>query len=145
MQPADQPQELVALGLRIQRRKGRKSFQQPCSALQNGCCKIYAARPERCRLFECQQLRRLAAGTITGAAALEKIRDVQERVARIETWLKQAGATDEKRPLSKRFEKVLAEPLHSYSDEKTVVLHRELTREMAELDAILDADFRVEK
>ena len=145
MQPADQPQNLVALGLRIQRRKGRKSFQQPCSALQNGCCKIYAARPERCRRFECQQLRRLAAGTITEASALEKIRDVQQRVSRIETWLQQAGATDVKRPLSKRCEKALAEPLHSDSDEKTVTLHRELTREMAELDAILDADFRVEK
>ena len=76
---------------------------------------------------------------------MEKIRDVQQRVRRIETWLQQAGATDEKRPLAKRFEKALAEPLHSHSGEKTVTLHRELTREMAELDAILDANFRVEK
>ena len=76
---------------------------------------------------------------------MEKIRDVQQRVRRMENWLQQAGATAQKRPLSKRCEQALAVPLHSDSDEKTVTLHRELTREMAELDAILDADFRVEK
>ncbi len=140
LQPADASQELVALGLRIQRKKGGHLFQQPCPAHCESQCAIYPSRPERCRLFECQQLKRLAAEETTEPAALEKIRDVQQRVARITTLLSQAGTTNEKRPLSKRVEKILAEPA---LDPIAMELHQKLTREMEALDAVLDADFRL--
>ena len=143
LQEADVPQALVALGLRVRRKKGYQIIQQPCPAHKNSCCSIYLDRPQRCRLFECQQLRRLAQGEIQEIDALAKIRDVQERVARIEVLLLDAGTTDPRRPLSRRFEKIMAEPLHSYSDEKTFALHADLTREMKELDSLLDEEFRI--
>jgi hypothetical protein len=140
LQPADQPQELVALGLHIQRKKGHHLFQQPCPAWCGSQCAIYPSRPERCRLFECRQLQRVNAGEIPESAALEKIHDVQQRVARITAWLAEAGSTNEKRPLSKRVEKSLAEPAF---DPIAMELHQNLAREMAALDAMLDADFRL--
>lgn len=145
LQPGDVPQALVALGLRIKRKKGHSYILQPCPAYRESCCSIYPSRPERCRLFECQQLKRLAAEEITEMAALEKIGDVRQRVRRINALLERAGTTNEKRPLSKRCEKIMAEPLHASSEAETVKLHQELTREMEALEVILDEHFRVTK
>jgi hypothetical protein len=140
LQPNDVPQDLVALGLRIKRKKGDNYILQPCPAYQESKCAIYDSRPERCRRFECQQLQRLGAGEITEAEALGRIQDVQQRVAHITALLDEAGTTDPKRPLSKRCEKILAEPSF---DPPMMAIHQQITREFQELDAILDAEFRV--
>ena len=141
LQPADSPKALAALGLRLKRKKGAHYILQPCPAWQVCQCSIYAARPERCRLFECRQLQRLATGETTEVAALEKIRDVQNRVADLEALLARAGRTDTKRPLAKRCEKILAEPPDA-TDPTALALRTDITRAQQELNAILDADFR---
>ena len=92
MQPGDSPKELAALGLRLKRKKRQQIILQPCPAWRNSQCSIYVQRPERCRLFECRQLKRVALGEITEAAALEKIRDVQGRVAHLNTLLHRASS-----------------------------------------------------
>ena len=143
LQPADSPKALAALGLRLKRKKGAQYILQPCPAWRDCQCSIYAARPERCRLFECRQLQRVAAGETTEAAALGKIRDVQRRVAQLEALLARAGRTDAKKPLAKRCEKIMAEPLDASSDQAAITLRATLTRAMQELDAVLDADFRL--
>ena len=143
LQPADSAKELAALGLKLKRKKGAHYILQPCPAWQDSQCSIYAARPERCRLFECRQLQRVATGETTEAAALEKIRDVQSRVAHLEALLARAGRTDAKKPLTKRCEKILAEPLDATSDPDALALRKALTRAMQELNAMLDADFRL--
>ena len=143
LQPADSPKALAALGLRLKRKKGAHYILQPCPAWQACQCSIYAARPERCRLFECRQLQRIAAGETTEAVALEKIREVQRRVAHLDALLARAGRTDAKRPLAKRCEKILAEPLDPPSDPTALALRDDLTRAMRELNAMLDADFRL--
>ena len=143
LQPADSPKALAALGLKLKRKKGAHYIIQPCPAWQDAQCSIYAARPERCRLFECRQLQRVAAGETTEAAALERIRDVQRRVAEVNALLARAGSTNAKRPLSKRCEKIMAEPLDPSSDQTAITLRDMLTRAMQELNAVLDADFRL--
>src|ERR1700761_8357592 len=76
LQPSDSARALAALGLKLKRRKNGKNYLlQPCPAFRGSHCSIYAARPERCRLFECRQLRQVAAGEISEATALETIRD----------------------------------------------------------------------
>ena len=102
LQPADSAKDLAALGLKLKRKKGASYLRQPCPAFRGSHCAIYASRPERCRLFECRQLKRVAAGEITEAAALERIRDVQRRVEELEELLEKAGPTNRKRALSKR-------------------------------------------
>ena len=143
LQPADSAKALAALGLKLKRKKGAHYILQPCPAWQDSQCSIYAARPERCRLFECRQLQRVAAGETTEAAALEKIRDVQLQVARVNELLARTGSTNPKRPLSKRCEKILAEPLDASSDPAALALRDNLNRAMHELNAVLDADFRI--
>ena len=143
LQPADSAKALAALGLKLKRKKGAHYILQPCPAWQDAQCSIYAARPERCRVFECRQLQRVATGETTEAAALEKIRDVQLQVARVNELLARAGSTNPKRPLSKRCEKILAEPLDASSDPAALALRDDLTRAMRELNAVLDTDFRL--
>ncbi len=140
LQPGDSAKALAALGLKLKRKKGAHYILQPCPAFRASQCSIYAARPERCRLFECRQLQRVHAGAISEAAALEKIREVQRRVENITALLAQAGPTDAKRPLAKRCEKILAEPP---ADPAASALRADITQAMRELDAMLDADFRL--
>ena len=143
LQPADSAPALAALGLRLKRKKGAHYILQPCPAWREAQCSIYAARPERCRVFACRQLERVAAGETTEAAALEKIREVQGRVAQVEALLARAGRTDAKRPLAKRCEKILAEPPELSANPAALALHEELRGAMAALNAVLDADFRL--
>ena len=142
LQPADSCGELAGLGLKLKRKKRKNYLLQPCPAHRESRCSIYASRPGRCRIFECRQLKRMTAGEITEAAALEKIRDVQQRVRRLNELLDRSGKTNLKRPLSKRFEKVMAEPLDPSSDGEALALRTELSRAMKELDALLDREFR---
>ena len=74
LQPADSAKELAALGLKLKRKKGNHYILQPCPAFCGSHCSIYESRPERCRLFECRQLKSVAAGEITEDAALDRIR-----------------------------------------------------------------------
>jgi hypothetical protein len=144
LQPGDSPGELAALGLKLKRKKGRQYILQPCPAHRESRCSIYAARPERCRLFECRQLKRVAAGEITEAMALANIHEVKRRVLHLNELLKLEGAANVKQPLSKRCEKVLGEPLVASSDRETVENRNRFTQAMQELYAMLDQDFRPE-
>jgi Fe-S-cluster containining protein len=143
LQPGDSARELAALGLKLKRKQGRHFILQPCPAFQNSQCSIYAARPERCGRFECQQLKRLAAGEITEAMASEKIHTTQRRVEQINELLQQAGKTNLKHPLSKRCEKALAEPVDLVSNQEAAAFRRQLTQAMQELNALLNDDFRI--
>lgn len=142
LQPADSAKALAALGLKLKRKKGAHYIFQPCPGLRQTQCSIYDVRPERCRLFACRQLQRVAAGETSEAAAREKIREVQQRVTHIDSLLAQAGTTDPKRPLAKRCEKIMAEPLDASADQATVALRDQIAHAMQELEAILDRDFR---
>jgi len=143
LQPGDSPKELSALGLKLKRKKGENYIQQPCPAFCGSHCSIYAARPERCRVFACRQLQAVVAGKITEAMAMEKIQEAQRRVAEVEELLEKAGRTSSKRALFKRYEKIMAVPVDASSDPVTVELRSQLTRVMHELDVFLDEEFRV--
>ncbi len=143
LQPGDSAKQLVALGLKLKRKQGRHFILQPCPAFQNSQCSIYAARPERCGRFECQQLKRLAAGEITEAMAWEKINAALRQVEQINELLQRAGKTNFKHPLSKRCEKALAELIDPASNQEVAAFRRQLTQAMQELNALLNDDFRI--
>jgi len=144
LQPADSAKELTALGLRLKRKQRGNFILQPCPAFQNSRCSIYAARPERCRLFECRQLHRVAAGEISETMALEKIHEAQSRIDEINELLRQAGTTNLKHPLSKRCEKAMAELIAPASDQTVAALQSRLARASRELNTLLNEDFRME-
>jgi len=143
LQPGDSAKELAALGLKLKRKQGHHYILQPCPAFKESGCSIYTSRPTRCRLFECRQLQRVEAGEITETMALEKIREVRRRVAELDELLERAGGTNRKRPLSKRFEKSLAEPIEALTEPAALVLRKRLTLAKQELDLILNQEFRI--
>ena len=143
LQPGDSARALEALGLKLKRKQGEEFLRQPCSAHSEMKCSIYLQRPERCRLFECRQLQRVAAGELTEAAALENIRDVQRRVAQLDGLSRRADGSPRNGPLAKRCEATLAEPFDSTTHPHLLGEREELARGLNELDALLDADFRV--
>jgi len=143
LQPGDSPQVLAALGLKVKQRKEKRYFEQPCPAHQNCQCSIYASRPTRCRLFECRQLQRVASGEITEAMALEKIQEAKSRVSHLQALLEKAGGANTLRPLSKRYESVTMVPLDVSSDVTTKTFRHDLAQSFEELNALLDAEFRV--
>jgi Fe-S-cluster containining protein len=142
LQAGDSAKALSALGLRLKRKQGNHYIVQPCPAFTSQCT-IYAARPQRCRLFECRQLQRAAAGEISEAVALGKIREAKQRVAELEALLERIGGTNPKRPLSRRCENALAEPVDPSQGDDVVARHRRLREAVAELEALLNADFRL--
>jgi hypothetical protein len=137
--------ELAALGLKLKRKRRQNWLLQPCPAYRDGQCSIYAQRPARCRLFECQQLQRVGTGEITEATALEKIRDVQRRVTQLDGLSRRTDGSLRRGPLSKRCETALAEPFDATTHPELVREREILARDLAELEAILDEHFRVEK
>lgn len=136
--------ELTALGLRVWKKKGERILLQPCPAHAECSCRIYEHRPTRCRLFECRQLQRLNAGEITEPAARDKIHATKSLVTEIETLLTSLGEKHPERPLSKRHEHVESEPLDLTSEPELVAARQRLNHAMAELNELLNADFRVE-
>ena len=143
--PSDSTSELTAHGLRLKHKRGEKFCLQPCPAYQESHCTIYEQRPERCRLFECQQLRRVATEEISEKEALNKIQEVLGRIARINELLDASGKTNPKKPLTKRFEKITAEPVDPNSDPKIIERRAELIQGMQELEELFDRDFRVRR
>ena len=142
LQSIDSPRELIALGLRWKRKRAEQFILQPCPAHQESKCAIYEQRPERCRLFECRLLKRVAAREIDEPEAREKIREAVERAADVNRLLDAAGKSDPKKPLAKRYEKITAEPVEGSSDPKAIALREQLTLAMQELEELLDNDFR---
>lgn len=144
LQPGESPRKLAALGLKIERKKKECFIRQPCPAHTGSGCSVYAERPERCRVFECRQLKRVASGETTEAAALEKILDAKRRAAEVDSLLRQASSTNVKRPLSYRCDRIAAEPPDP-TDLVGAQLRRKIAQAAGELEALLDADFRVPK
>lgn len=141
---SDDPKALLERGMKLKRRKRHDFFTQRCQAFRGSCCSIYAARPERCRVFECRQLIRVKSGETTAEAALEKIRTMNARLEELNMLLDQGGKTDPKRPLAKRCEKVLSDLSDRAYEPGAVELHDQIVNAVAGLNAILDEDFRVE-
>ena len=142
LQPNDAPKELAALGLKLKRKQRGDYIIQPCPAFCDGHCAIYAQRPERCQRFECRQLQRVKAGTLTETDALEKICEVQRRAAHLDGLSRRADGSLRKGPLAKRCETALAEP-YDPADVERANQRAELALALPALDAMLDADFRV--
>ena len=143
LQPADSPKKLAGLGLKLKRKRGGTCFQQPCPAFRSSHCAIYSERPERCRDFECSQLRQLAAGAKTEPEAFATIRIAREQVTHITGLLARLGEKPSRRRLKQRCDDALAQAVEIYERPESAQLRAEIADAMGALEAMLDAGFRV--
>jgi len=143
VQPGDSLRALAAKGLRAKRRDGELQFLQPCPAHADNCCRIYAERPQRCRIFACRQLEAVSLGTSTHAAAMEKIHEARRRSDRVRELLALLGDDRTTRPLATRCAGLFTPPLDPSPQAET--WRAELRIAMSSLEETLSADFRTEK
>lgn len=142
IQSTDSVKTLKLHGLRIKEKRGETFFDQPCPTHEAGCCSIYQDRPQRCRLFNCQQLQRVESGEIDEVQAHEKIQETRDRIEKILSHLTALGSTNSKRSLMTRYRAVCAQPLSGLSDPEEIVRRSELDHEMQALEQILKNEFR---
>jgi Fe-S-cluster containining protein len=95
--------EVTALGRRALFNRTRTRMKQPCRALEDRCCQVYADRPAKCREFNCLVLQGLLKGEVSEAEAHESIADVLARRARVASLLDMeddpVGAVEQARAL----------------------------------------------
>lgn len=102
---------LVSLGLKLKKSGSTLKLCQPCPAHVGGLCSVYADRPQVCRKFECQLLRRVQAGTLQSARALEIIETTLAAQDDVQAAVAACGETREQVSLSRRFRNVMSQPL----------------------------------
>jgi len=141
LQPADDAKQLAAIGLRIEQKGKKLRFIQPCSCFDGRLCSIYGERPARCRTFECRLLQRVQTNEVTSAAALKAIQAARRQVKVVRGLLRELGQNDEHLPLSRRYAKVVAEPIDLGGEEPIIELRSELMLAVHKLTKILERDF----
>jgi len=141
LQPGDSARKLAALGVPLKTRGAITRFAQPCSCLDGKLCRIYVDRPVRCRTFECRTLQRTLAGEITEEQALKSIRRALRFAGRVRRILRELGDTDESVPLSRRYQRMMRQPIDLSADERLADLRGELLLAVADLAGALERDF----
>ena len=142
MQPSDSVGALNVLGLNLKKKKGQNCIEQPCSMLKQQQCSIYAGRPERCRLFECELLKRLANESITEANAAITISEARRQVTEILDLIEKCGHHNKRQPLTIRYDRVMAQPVSDDWDPSEVNRREELKVRMRVLQSLLAEAFR---
>lgn len=140
VQPEDSLRALAAKGLRAKRRDGELQLTQPCPAHDGHCCRIYADRPQRCRVFACRQLQAVLDAETTESAALEKIREARRRSDRVRELLEMLGDSRVNRPLASRCANVFTPPLDPSRNAEAC--RTNLRHAMEALEQMLNSDFR---
>ena len=141
LQARDDALRLASLGMTLRRKGSVVRFAQPCSCLSGTRCTIYDERPERCRTFECQLLKRALTGEVTERTALASIRKARAASENVRRILCELGDNDESVPLSRRYQRMMRQPIDLSADERLIDLRGELMMAVSELAAILEQDF----
>jgi Fe-S-cluster containining protein len=141
LQKGDNAKRLAMLGVPLKKRGPITRFSQPCSCLDGKLCRIYADRPVRCRTFECRLLQRTQEGEITQRGARKSIQATRRRANKVRRILRELGDTDETVPLSRRYQRMMREPIDLSADKRIGDLRGELMMAVAELVGALERDF----
>jgi hypothetical protein len=142
MQPGDSPAELGRLGLKIRCRDGEFFMEQPCAALRENCCTVYEKRPTRCRLFHCQQLRRVESGDATEQAAMALIVETRKLVDQVRSLIEQNGLREDGQALFERFERVMSTPVDAQLEPELAAVREDLENAMRQLRLRINHEFR---
>jgi Fe-S-cluster containining protein len=141
LRAGDDPARLAKLGLALhQKTKTRLAFSQPCAAFDGRLCRIYGDRPGRCRLFECGLLKKVGAGEMTAAAALDKIAGAKREAEKVRELLRLLGQREETMALTHRYMAAMSAPV-DLADDAGAERHGELMLAVNDLMTLLQRDF----
>ena len=140
LQKGDSADKLLALGVPLRVTEKGARFRQPCACLEANRCRIYEDRPARCRAFDCRLLQRANAGELSPTSALRTIAVAKRRVEEVRHLLRELGDTDESVPLSRRYQRMVREPM-DLSQPRRCRLQERLMRAVGELAQVLEEKF----
>jgi len=127
----DETSALEVMGLEIEEDEDDGGLLlQPCGALKEKCCGIYAHRPECCRAFECGLLQKVRRGVVSADRAREKIAETLQRIERVKELIGQLGGNNNRLPLKERCAEAL-----TFTAERGTAPERERKRD--ELEAAM--------
>ena len=95
----------------------------------------------RCRAFECRLLQRTQAGEVTESAALKIIQLARRRAENVRRLLRELGDTDEAAPLSRRYQRMMRQPIDLSDGDRLGDLRGELMLAVGELVGLLERNF----
>lgn len=146
LQPGDDAAYLAGAGLPLRTvRRGAATVTrspQPCAMLcADNKCRVYTARPGRCREFECMLFKAVTAGEVTVDAALKTIRQAHSRAEKVRRLLRASGDDDEGRPLTQRFQRTRRRFESGAMDESALESFADLTMAVHALNLLLSQKF----
>lgn len=142
LQAVDNPKALQQAGLKLQRKGKKHCLTQPCPCLdERNLCRIYSVRPARCSSFECLLLKRVLDGELDMVEAQKATRDARKQTQKVVSLLRELGQREEHLPLSRRYARLMSEPIDLAADESIVELRSELMLAVARLSKILGQYF----
>ena len=137
----DDAARLESLGVKLFAKGGKRRFGQPCACFDDRLCRIYSDRPERCRTFECRLLQRVIAGELPAEHALKRIAAARQAVNRVRRLVRALGEMDETQPLSRRYARIMAQPIDFAGDAAVIKQRSELMLAVDRLAKLLERDF----
>ena len=141
LQKGDNAGRLIDLGMALKKKGMKRAFVQPCRCFEGKLCRIYADRPKRCATFECGLLKRVQSGEMSAPAALKRISDTKKLVEKVRRLLRRLGDNDEQLALTKRYSRMMSQPIDLSADEDTGEARGELMLAVNELMHVLQHDF----
>jgi very-short-patch-repair endonuclease/Fe-S-cluster containining protein len=141
LQKGDNAGRLIDLGMSLKKKGMKRAFVQPCRCFDGKLCRIYADRPKRCATFECGLLKRVQAGEMPASAALKRIADAKKLAEKVRRLLRQLGDRDEQLALTKRYSRVMSQPIDLAAGEDTGEARGELMLAVNDLMHVLQREF----
>jgi Fe-S-cluster containining protein len=144
MKRSDEVARLQALDLPVVVRRAANTLaclRQPCSAYQEGKCRVYADRPQYCREFECRLLQEVKSGRTTFDQARRTISDARRKVEKILRLFRKLGDCQEHSALKARFRRITRRMEAGGRDRSEVLLYGQLTQQYHELNQLLGSAF----
>ena len=137
---SQEAEALRVLGIELAGRT-RLRLPQPCACFDGTFCRIYSSRPGGCVQFECGVLKRVQDGKMRESAGQKRIAQARAKAERVRRWLHRSGESDENSPLTKRYARVMAQPLDLTGEGNAVAVRGKLMRAMADLMQFLHREF----
>jgi Fe-S-cluster containining protein len=141
LQKGDDAGRLIGFGLPLKKKGAKRVFVQPCACFGGKLCRIYDARPARCRMFECGLLKRAQAGEMETEAALKRIAGTLRLVEKVRRLLRASGQMDECLALTHRYKEIMAGPVDLAGDERAAEVRGKLMLAVNDLMQVLYKDF----
>ena len=141
LQPGDSAGRLIDRGMALKKKGMKRAFAQPCRCFDGKLCRIYADRPKRCAAFECGLLKRVQSGEMPATDALKRIADAKKLAEKVRRLLRRLGDKDEQLALTKRYSRVMSQPIDLAAGEDAGEARGELMLAVNDLMHILQRDF----